>query len=187
VNPVRRLKPYLLLAVLILGTGLGTGLGLSEAPAASALPPGVAVHLELDRTRIITGHSLTGWLVFENGSNSLKIGSRRDCRPSPVVIITNRHYVPPVLAGYCSTGAFTIPHGVTRWRFEVVTYFTECVPAGEVRSSSASIPHCLSPGPNGAMRFPDLPVGRYLAKGAMGTRVPGSSTSSGASHAHERT
>jgi len=29
---MRRLTPYLLLAVLLLGTGLGIGLGLSEAP-----------------------------------------------------------------------------------------------------------------------------------------------------------
>jgi hypothetical protein len=33
---VRRLTPYLLLAVLVLGTGLGIGLGLSEAPGSPA-------------------------------------------------------------------------------------------------------------------------------------------------------
>jgi ribosomal protein L24E len=33
---VRRLTPYMLLAVLTLGTGVGIGLGLSEAPVAGA-------------------------------------------------------------------------------------------------------------------------------------------------------
>jgi len=33
---VRRLTPYVLLAVLVLGTGLGVGLGLSGAPSTSA-------------------------------------------------------------------------------------------------------------------------------------------------------
>jgi hypothetical protein len=159
---VRRLTPYLLLTVLMLGTGLGIGLGLAEEPSTSALPPGVAAHLELDRTRVTAGHSVTGWLAFENGSNPLKIGFRRACLPSPEVIITNAHYVPPVLAGFCSTGTFTIPHGVTRWRFEVVTSFTECVPAGAEPPSRGSIPDCLLPDSKGAVRSPLLPVGRYL-------------------------
>jgi hypothetical protein len=38
-----RLVPYVLLAVLVLGTGLGIGLGLSEAPARSA--PGVVINM----------------------------------------------------------------------------------------------------------------------------------------------
>jgi hypothetical protein len=68
---MRRLTPYLLLAILMLGTGLGIGLGLSEAPGSAlhwqffpAVPSGWkavsyrGVVLDVPRTWVVSGWQL---------------------------------------------------------------------------------------------------------------------------------
>jgi len=159
--------PYLLLGLLTLGTGLGIGLGLSEAP--TAIPPGVTVQLELANTHVVAGHEITGWLVFQNTGSPRRIGGERSCLPSPYVALTNGLYAPTFPVGGCfSTGTFTIRHGTERLHFVIMTYYTTChvqpSTGGPRTPTTVSVPSCLPPGPNGAVSFPLLPAGRYLAK-----------------------
>jgi len=78
---MRRLTPYLLLAVLLLGTGFGIGLGLSESPAA-AQPTGVLTGgLEPWSEPSVVDLHLGGQVIVRHGghviASSCDVGGQR--------------------------------------------------------------------------------------------------------------
>jgi len=153
VAPLRRLMPFALLAVLMLGTGLGIGLGLSEAP--QLLPPGITLRIELHNARVAVGHDVTGWLIFQNGGSPVEVSLPGTCLPGPDVFLTNQLYKSLAAVGACSTGTFTIPSGITRRHFTIVTRDAQC---GLYGGDGGGL-YCF---PLGTAKLPLLATGEYL-------------------------
>jgi len=90
VAAVRRLTPYLLLAVLMLGTGLGIGLGLSEAPT------GV---IEADGQINGTVNIVVGGATYRPYSGTTFVSFWREDRPVQTVSVSSGHefqvWLPP--------------------------------------------------------------------------------------------
>jgi len=149
-----RLKPYLLLAVLLLGTGLGIGLGLAEAPP--LLPLGVNARLVLDNARVVVGHDVTGWIIFQNGGRPVEVNAPGTCLPGPDVFLTNQLYKSLAAVGACSTGTFTIPPGITRRHFIIATRDAQC---GLYGGEPAIGLYCFPPD---TVKLPLLATGEYL-------------------------
>ena len=151
--------PFLLLAILLLGTGLGIGLGLSEAPTGDAPvsrppQPTLTVQIELSTTRAVAGPQITGWLVIKNSGKPLSLSEPNGCYPPFFVVLWNRSIDPESYEdhGPCGKGAFIVPTGISRLPLMVATIYTAC-----------GVRPILECPPNGASN-PALRPGKYVAK-----------------------
>jgi len=179
---MRRMTPYLLLAVLMLGTGPGIGLGLAQASAATQL---LTDRLELSTTSVTSGQQIKGWLVVENRGNAINLTKvatvsirhrgrtpsirRLGCRPDVGIGLSNSHYQQGIgFLSQCSGKPFVIRHGVTRIPLTIVTTYSTCAQPGG-GPVTATNPACLS---TGTSPFPPMPGGRYKTKVAWSETVP---------------
>ena len=170
---MRRTAPFLLLGVVLLGTGLGAGLGLAAAPAMpedtplhptvrgsanGGTPSHLSTRLEMSRTLVAPGERITATLVVTNSSGH-PINLTRICTPGFAVALTSPTYRSKVIfAASCSTQPFIVPNGVSRRSFTVSTTYLACLgPGGS--SVDHSLPPCLPGG-----RLPPLPAGSYRAQ-----------------------
>jgi len=181
---VHRLTPYLLLAVLTLGTGLGIGLGLAGAPAPAATAR-MTTRLVLNRTTATAGQPIHGTLVIENTGepiNLTKVGylevhGKREilgCMPGVLVALGNRHYRQnPAFAAQCEPAAFIVRHGTTKVPITISTFDSDCLqqPGGSAAPGIKPPPPCRT-GPSGTQTIPPLPPGRYSTWVVWSEMVP---------------
>lgn len=187
----RRVTPYLLLAVLVLGTGLGIGLGLSEAPGKPSVPAEtqrpagtITTRLVLDRTRVRSGVNIKGYLLVQNPGLTINLtdiatnpigrtghqhARKTGCAPGFAVGLGNRLYQQQIgFAADCSAQPFLIRHGTNRLATSIITTFTSCLqPGGSQVPSPTTIPSCIS-----GNELPLLPPGRYRATVVWSEHVP---------------
>jgi hypothetical protein len=183
--------PYLLLAVLVIGSGLGIGLGLSEAPRKSAIrveaqqyAGTITTRLVLDRTRAHAGVRIKGHLVVQNSGPTINLTDiatsrsgrrghqsmrRTHCTPGFVVELGNHHYQQEIrFLANCTPQSFLIHHGTTRLPVNILTTFTSCLqPGGSQVPSPTTIPPC-----NSGDELPLLPPGRYRTTVVWSEKVP---------------
>jgi hypothetical protein len=153
---MRRLAPYLLLAVLALASGLGIALGLSEASSVHSF--GVTDVLVLNSYEAVAGHPINGFLVIDNGGRPIRLADRSGCAIFFGVELSNAHYDQGIAFTLPCTPPMTVPQGITRLPVTISTSSNRCGPGG---------PACH------AGHFPPpLPRGTYRASVVWTSAVP---------------
>jgi hypothetical protein len=156
---VRRLTPYALLAVLMLGMGLGIGLGLGLglAPSAASL---ITIRISLSETRVPSGTPIKGEVVVTNTtSKPITVQVFNGCELDSLleVGLTNKRIAFEAssdLAG-CSRPIRLSP-GPHRIPLTVATSYQSCLQKGG--QSTTYMPLCTPTGQ------PALPAGHYMTK-----------------------
>lgn len=116
--------------------------------------PSLTDRIVLKSSSVTAGHPIDATLLVVNHS-ATAINLTKTCRPSFVVALTNRTYIPRVaFTTDCSSQPFAIVPGTTRLPIKVITTYLGCQQGGSTVSGQ---PACVGD------EAPPLPAGRYDA------------------------
>jgi len=168
--------------------GLAIGLFVTVSGCSGGTSPaarhGTTDHLELAKSKLVAGQSLTAVLVVDNPGDAINLTEvasevvRREgqspvtrltgCRPEFEVVLTNgTAQQQPAFRADCSSAPYIINHGTTRLPFRLDTTYSSCLqPNGQ---SLQPTPRCIGPNSN---TEPPLPPGKYKASVVWSETVP---------------